>query len=291
MIKNLISGCIVGIANIIPGVSGGTIIVLTGLFDKTMESISNLFNFKVSFKEKWKSVLFLLQLALGVGIGLVFFAKILEYLFVHFEVQTLLWFAGLIVFSIPVVKKEEIPNDKINYIYLIIGMAIILLINILGVGSEENIVPLVDLLSKNINFIYILTLLLIGFIGGATMIFPGVSGSMVLLIIGYYHLFKGYIANVTEFSLGMEYFTKIFIPLGFIGIGILLGIGISSLILNKLIKINKRNLMSFILGLIIMSSIVILPTSGYTLFNTLTGIICYFIGGLIVILIDKKLKN
>ena len=235
MIKNLISGCLVGIANIIPGVSGGTIIVLTGLFDKTMESISNLFNFKVSLKEKWKSILFLLQLALGVGIGLVCFAKVLEYLFVHFEVQTLLWFAGLIVFSIPVVKKGEIPNDKINFIYLILGMLLILLINYFGGGSEENIVPLSELLSKNISIIYILILLLIGAIGGATMIFPGVSGSMVLLILGYYHLFKGYIANVTEFTLGIDYFTKILIPLGFIGIGILLGIGISSLILNKLI--------------------------------------------------------
>ena len=289
MLKNMISGCLVGIANIIPGVSGGTIIVLTGLFDKTMESISNLVNFKVSLKEKWQSILFLLQLALGVGIGLVFFAKALEYLFVHFEIQTLLWFTGLIVFSIPVVKQQEIKNEKINFIYLILGMLLILLINYFGGGSEENIVPLSELLSKNINLIYILILLMLGFIGGSTMIFPGVSGSMILLILGHYHLFKGYIANVTEFTLGMNYFTKILIPLGIIGIGILFGIGISSLILNKLMKINKRNLMSFIIGLIIMSSIIIIPTSGYTLLNFITGVICYLFGGLIVILINKKL--
>ena len=47
--------------------------------------------------------------------------------------------------------------------------------------------------------------------------------------------------------------------------------------------------MSFIIGLIIMSSIIIIPTSGYTLVNIVTGIICYFIGGFIVILINKKL--
>lgn len=290
MIKNIISGCLVGIANIIPGVSGGTIIVLTGLFDRTMESISNLVNLKIKFKDKLKDIFFLLQVGIGILIGLVCFAKVLEYLFVHYEIQTLLWFAGLIIFSIPVVKKSEIPNNKINYFYLILGILLILIINIFGTGSTENIVPLNDLLAKNINLIYILTLVGIGFIGGATMIFPGVSGSMVLLILGYYHLFKGYVANATMFSLGADYL-KIFFPLGFIVLGVLLGIILSSMLLNKLIKLNKVNLMSFIIGLIIMSSIIIIPTSGYNITNIITGIISFLFGGVIVICIEKKLNN
>lgn len=290
MIKNIISGCLVGIANIIPGVSGGTIIVLTGLFDRTMESISNLVNLKIKFKDKLKDIFFLLQVGIGILIGLVCFAKALEYLFVHYEIQTLLWFTGLIIFSIPVVKKSEIPNNKINYFYLILGILLILIINIFGTGSTENIVPLNDLLAKNINLIYILTLVGIGFIGGATMIFPGVSGSMVLLILGYYHLFKGYIANATMFSLGADYL-KIFFPLGFIALGVLLGIVLSSMLLNKFIKLNKVNLMSFIIGLIIMSSIIIIPTSGYNVTNIITGIISFLFGGAIVIYIEKKLNN
>lgn len=290
MIRNIISGCLVGIANIIPGVSGGTIIVLTGLFDRTMESISNLVNLKIKFKDKLKDIFFLLQVGIGILIGLVCFAKVLEYLFVHYEIQTLLWFTGLIIFSIPVVKKSEIPNNKINYFYLILGILLILIINIFGTGSTENIVPLNDLLAKNINLIYILTLVGIGFIGGATMIFPGVSGSMVLLILGYYHLFKGYVANATMFSLGADYL-KIFFPLGFIALGVLLGIILSSMLLNKLIKLNKVNLMSFIIGLIIMSSIIIIPTSGYNITNIITGIISFLFGGVIVICIEKKLNN
>lgn len=290
MIKNIISGCLVGIANIIPGVSGGTIIVLTGLFDRTMESISNLVNLKIKFKDKLKDIFFLLQVGIGILIGLVCFAKVLEYLFVHYEIQTLLWFVGLIIFSIPVVKKSEIPNSKINYFYLILGILLILIINIFGTGSTENIVPLDDLLAKNINLIYILTLVGIGFIGGATMIFPGVSGSMVLLILGYYHLFKGYVANATMFSLGADYL-KIFFPLGFIALGVLLGIVLSSMLLNKLIKLNKVNLMSFIIGLIIMSSIIIIPTSGYNITNIITGIISFLFGGAIVICIEKKLNK
>ena len=100
MIKNLLGGMAIGIANIIPGVSGGTIIVLLGLFDKTMEAISNVFKIKISFKERMKSFTFLLQVMIGVAIGLVGFAKVLDFLFSTFEHQTLFLFAGLIIFSL-----------------------------------------------------------------------------------------------------------------------------------------------------------------------------------------------
>lgn len=101
MIKNIVGGIFVGVANIIPGVSGGTIMVLLGLFNKLMESISNIFNIKMKLKEKKEDFLFLFQFLIGAAIGLVGFAKILEILFVSFEVQTLYWFIGLILFSIP----------------------------------------------------------------------------------------------------------------------------------------------------------------------------------------------
>ena len=84
MIKNVVCGILVGIANIIPGVSGGTIIVILGLFDKLMESISNVFKLKISFKERLENLWFIMQVLIGAAIGLVAFAKILNYLFVHF---------------------------------------------------------------------------------------------------------------------------------------------------------------------------------------------------------------
>ena len=107
MIKNLIGGILIGIANIIPGVSGGTIIVILGLFDKVMNSISTLFKIKVSFKERLKCLTFLMQIGIGLVIGLVGFAKVLEFLFVKFEMQTLFFFAGLIIASVPMLKKNK----------------------------------------------------------------------------------------------------------------------------------------------------------------------------------------
>lgn len=284
MIKNIISGIAVGVANIIPGVSGGTIIVILGLFDEMMSAISNVFKIKISWKERWESFKFLLQIAIGLAIGLVGFAKILEILFVHAEIQTIMWFVGLILFSIPVLKKEEMNNEKINWIFLIIGVLIIGLLAYFVPSSNEVIVPLNEILGKNLSITYITTLVILGAISGATMIFPGVSGSMVLLVLGWYHLFKGYVANVTSFE------PKILIGLIFIALGIGIGFITSAKLTNWLLKKYHNQTMSLIFGLIIMSAIVIIPTSGYSIMTIITSILSLLFGGSVVILIDK-LKN
>lgn len=284
MIRNLIGGILIGIANIIPGVSGGTIIVILGLFDKVMNSISTLFKIKVSFKERLKCLTFLMQIGIGLVIGLVGFAKVLEFLFVKFEMQTLFFFAGLIIASVPMLKKQEMDNSKIKPIYFILGILLIGIIAFLNPGESGNIVKLETLLNTKLGLTYLLSLIGIGAISGATMIFPGISGSMVLLVIGKYHLFKGYVANLTTFEL------NILIPLIFIAIGVGLGIILSAKITSYLLKNFKQNTMSFIIGLIIMSSIIILPTNGYSLINTLSSIIMFIIG-CILIVVFEKVKN
>lgn len=272
-----------GIANIIPGVSGGTIIVILGLFDKMMESISNLFKIKISFKERMDSFIFLCQIGIGLVIGLVGFAKVLEFLFVKFEMQTLFFFTGLIIASVPMLKKQEL-DGKINWIYLILGVSLIGIIAFLNPGENGNIATLDTLLSTDLEITYLLSLVMIGAIAGATMIFPGVSGSMILLVIGKYHLFKGYVANVPTFDL------KILIPLMFIAIGVGIGVLLSAKITTYLLKTFKTNTMSFIIGLIIMSSVIILPTTGYDLINSITSILMFIIGCLLILGLDK-IKN
>ena len=281
MIRNLLGGIAVGVANIIPGVSGGTIIVLLGLFDNLVESISNIFNFNIKVKDEKKDVLFLFQFLIGAAIGLVGFAKILEILFVKFEVQTLYWFIGLILFSIPMLKRKEMDGQKINWLFLLIGIALIGGLVLIAPGEEGNIVPLKELLAKDLNIGYCLILVGIGAIGGASMMFPGVSGSMVLLVLGYYHLFKGYVANVTTFEL------NILIPLVFIAIGVGIGVVVSAIITNYLLKHYKRNTMSFILGLIIMSAITIIPRVTYNVPLIISSIICFIFGGAVVLLFDR----
>ena len=283
MIKNVVCGILVGIANIIPGVSGGTIIVILGLFDKLMDAISNVFKLKISFKERLENLWFIMQVLIGAAIGLIAFAKILNYLFVHFELQTIALFAGLILLSLPMLKKEEMDGKKINILFFILGVLTIGIINYLSPGEEGNIVTYEELISKSLTPAFIGLLILMGVIGGATMIFPGVSGSMVLLVLGWYHMFKGYVAAVTTFDI------KILIPLIFIALGIGLGIIFSAKLTSFLLKKYKTNTMSFILGLIIMSAIVIFPLKKelYTFGNIITSVITFILGGGLIILLEK----
>lgn len=283
MIKNVVCGILVGIANIIPGVSGGTIIVILGLFDKLMDAISNVFKLKISFKERLENLWFIMQVLIGAAIGLIAFAKILNYLFVHFELQTIALFAGLILLSLPMLKKEEMDGKKINILFFILGVLTIGIINYLSPGEEGNIVTYEELISKSLTPAFIGSLILMGVIGGATMIFPGVSGSMVLLVLGWYHMFKGYVAAVTTFDI------KILIPLILIALGVGLGIIFSAKLTSFLLKKYKTNTMSFILGLIIMSAIVIFPLKKelYTFGNVITSVITFILGGGLIILLEK----
>lgn len=275
MIKNIISGIIIGVSNIIPGVSGGTVIVLLGLFNKTMESIDNLFKKKTNKKE---SIIFLSQLAIGIIIGIVSFAKLLEIFFKYIPTQTIFWFVGMIIFSIPIFVRKEMKNVKMNNMWAIIGILLIGFLFIFSPAKQSLVIS--DF--PNITIPFLLTLIIVGFIGGGSMIFPGISGSMILLIIGKYYLFKSYIANVGSLKL------EILIPLAFIGIGILIGIVLSAKMINWLLKNYKTKTLSFIFGLILMSSMSIIPIDEkYSLLTLVTSILSLLFGGIIVTFLDK----
>ncbi len=282
MIKNIFGGILIGIANIIPGVSGGTIMVLLGLFDQTMEAISNVFKLKISFQDRMKNFLFLLQIVIGVAIGLVVFAKVLDFLFSHFEHQTLFLFAGLIIFSLPMLKKQELKNSKVSIPFFIIGIFIIGLLAFFSPEKKEVVVPLSDLLSKNLDLAYILILIIMGAISGASMLFPGISGSMVLLVLGYYYLYKSYVSNVTSFE------PMVLIPLIFIALGVGIGIIISAKLTTYLLEKYRTKTMSFILGLVLMSGIVIIPLKGYDVITIISSIICFAIGSIFIMMFNKK---
>ena len=284
MVKNFFGGIAVGVANIIPGVSGGTIMVILGLFDKTMEAISNIFKIKISFKERMKYLGFLIQVMIGVAIGLVVFAKILDYLFSHFEHQTLFLFSGLIIFSLPMLKKQELKGKKISIPLFIIGMLIIGVLAYFSPEKKEVVVPLEELIDKDLNLGYIFILVIMGAISGAAMLFPGISGSMVLLVLGYYYLYKSYVSNVTSFE------PMVLVPLIFIAIGVAIGIVGSAKLTHYLLKNQRTKTVSLILGLVLMSGIVIIPTSGYDISITVSSIICFIVGSGFILLFDRLRK-
>ncbi len=277
MIKNLIGGIAVGIANVIPGVSGGTMMVILGIFNHTMEAISGVF--KKDNPKRKDDILFLLQVLIGAAIGLIGFAKVLEFLFDHYPTQTMYWFIGLIAFSIPLFLKGEMKGEKIKIVPLLCGLVIIFGLEFLNPGEGSvNVNPAFPA----VTFILCLKMIVVGMIGGATMLMPGVSGSMVLLIIGEYYLFKSYLANVTSFQL------NVLVPLVFIGIGVIIGIILSAKVCDYFIKRYKAGFLSFILGLIIASSLVLIPfTAHYDVMVVISSALALIFGGVIVLGLGK----
>ena len=273
--KNILNGILIGIVNPIPGVSGGTIMMMLGIYEKVTLYINNLFSNK---KIKMKELFYLLQVACGLLVGIVVFANILQILYKLYLPQTLFCFSGIILFCIPSLIKKEMPHKKFNYFYFILGFLIIF---ILYYFSKHT--TLLYFSDDKVTMSILIQMFLIGTINGGATIFPGISGSMLLLVLGRYYIYNYYLSKINTFDI------NIIIPVIFIFLGILFGMILSSKISNYLLRKYKRKTMSLILGFIISSSIVILPFNyDFNILSLTTSILFFFTGGLITLLIAKN---
>lgn len=275
MIKNIIKGVIIGIANIIPGVSGGTMAVSMGIYDKLIHCITHLFS---EFK---KSIQFLFPIFLGAAIGLVGLSFVIEYMFEHIPLPTNLLFIGLIVGGLPAIWKKVKGNTVkgghilsfILFFVLVAGLAAF------GNGKGTDVV-----LNPGIGMAVIL--FLIGMLASATMIIPGVSGSMILLLLGFYNPI---VSEINDFirafaalnGAGLRRGFALFIPLG-------LGIVVGIFAIAKLIEIvfKKFPLYAYwaIIGLIVASPVAILlvgEIGTITVGSVLAGVVCLMIGSVV----------
>lgn len=278
MLREFIAGLSVGIANAIPGVSGGTMLVISGVFEKLTTSVSDVVSKDKTARKN--ALLFLGKIGIGVVIGIVFFAKLLNaVLFKHIPTQTIFWFMGMVAMSVPVFIKREMKSQKLNYVSFILGLFVIGLITYLAPSKQKIVLDSFP----PITFPHFLTMIGIGFVGGSAMIIPGVSGSMLLLIWGKYYLFTSYIAKVTSFQ------PDVIISLIFIVVGLLLGIVFSSKLCKYLFKVALKQTNSFILGLIVASAIALFPIQHltYTFGAILSYVIAFVFGVIIVFVMDK----
>ena len=275
--NSIFGGMFVGIANIIPGISGGTMIVIFNLFDKLTYAVSDIFKRHTDTRKQ--SILLLVKVLLGAAIGIILFAKILGFTLKYYEAETIMCFMGLIMFSVPIIIKEELKGEKFNILFFIIGFAIIIGLEYLQKNTFNNNT------NSTMNLIHFLTMIVLGIIGGATMIFPGISGSMVMLVLGKYELVRSYIDKLTSFDM------EAIISLCFFGIGVIIGIVGSSKITSYLLKNHKGKTMSLIIGFIIASAL-ILPFNlenhiKFTTMKICSLIIWFIIGGMIIYYINR----
>lgn len=272
MIKNILKGMVMGMANIIPGVSGGTMAVSMGIYDKLIHCITHL------FKEFKESVKFVLPIGIGMLIALVGLSFVITPAFEYFPLQTNGLFIGLIVGGLPAVWKKVKGNSiKISHVIpcllffaLVIGMA--------AMGESEGAAA--DL---SLSFISIIKMFVVGIIASATMVIPGVSGSMMLLVLGYYNPI---VATIKEF---VEALVSFNIPELFRCCGILVPMGIGIVVgifaIAKLIEIifAKFPLQAYwaIIGLIVASPFGILMVSELgtiTVVNVIASFVTFVIG-------------
>lgn len=272
MIKNILKGIVVGLANVIPGVSGGTMMVSMGIYDKLIHCITHLFSeFKKSFK-------FLLPIFIGIGIAVVVVPFGIEYLFQKFPLQTNLAFIGLILGGLPAVWGK-VKGSSIKVGHIIAGLLFFALVaGLAAMGETEG--KSADL---SLDFISIIKLFGVGIVASATMVIPGISGSMMLLLIGYYHPILETITNFISavFAFDMDGILQGIGILAPFGVGVVLGI----FAIAKLIEIifQKFPLYAYwaIIGLIISSPVAILLVSEMgtiTIVSVITSVITFGIG-------------
>ena len=272
MIKNILKGMVIGIANMIPGVSGGTMMVAMGIYDKLIHCITHLFT------ELKKSILFLLPIAIGMGIAVVGGAFGLEYLFENFPLQTNLLFIGLIIGGLPAIWKK-VKGNKVKTGHIIAGLIFFGIVAAMAVmGETEG-----NAADMTFNLLNVIKLLGVGVVAAATMVIPGVSGSMMLLLMGYYNpiltAITDFISAAVAFDMkGIMQGVGVLAPFG---IGVVVGI----FAIAKLIEIifEKFPLYAYwaIIGLIVASPVAIIAMNSFpaiTFVGVLTGAVALVIG-------------
>lgn len=189
-----IKGMGVGIANIIPGVSGGTIALVTGIFERLIYALKSidLQAFKFLFAGKWRSfaqrtdLYFLLAVFSGAIIAIVLLARILGFLFADYPVYIWSFFFGLILASVYFVGKTVERWHLSVYLFFATGTVIALMFTFLTPATE------------NAGFFY---LMICGVVAVCSMILPGLSGSFVLILMGNYQLVAIDAINNRDFSI------------------------------------------------------------------------------------------
>ena len=279
--KIFMKGIFMGIADAIPGVSGGTIALLLGIYEELITTISNIkiSLFKILTKDGlsvfWKkgNLGFLFPLLIGIIASLIVFVNIAQYFLDSFPLLVWSFFTGLIIATSYVIFKK-IENFKLKEFILVIiaSMSIILFSKI---SNNEG------LSSTDFSIIYIFVC---GLLASSAMILPGISGSLVLVILGVYEYM---IESLINYNF---YIISTFV------IGAIIGLLLLSKILNKLFLRHKDSTFSIMLGLVIGSVVNIWPWKKYSINQASTEILILsfflaFSAILLIVLIEKVNKK
>ncbi|AIY04283.1 hypothetical protein Plano_0318 [Planococcus sp. PAMC 21323] len=268
--KNIYRGILMGISDLIPGVSGGTIAFILGIYDRLLEAISGFFS------RNWKKQLgFLVPLGIGIVITLLLFSRVIEYLLEQHYEATQFFFMGLIIGVIPyIMKQAEVKKNftaRHMIILLVIGAA---LAATAFIPTEENLAPITTL-TVPVFFMLFFS----GWLASMAMLLPGISGSFILLLLGVY-------------STAINALSTLNIPIVFaIGAGVIAGFIVSSKAIQYLLQHFTYVTYAAIIGLIIGSLFVVFPGFSSDSTTLITSLVTFGLGLSFTLLFSSPKKT
>lgn len=277
---NMAKGGAIGLAMIIPGVSGGTLAVLLGVYDKIIDSVGNLFK---KFKE---SFLFLLPIALGAVLAFAALYYPLKYALIYAPFPTIMLFAGLMLGSIPDLIKKSEKNGFKKFDTIGLALACLLVIGICFIPNLGDVN-----LSADMEVWQYFLLLFMGMLASCALVVPGVSGSMLMLIFGYY---QPLLATISALKVS---FGHSLLVLATFAVGLVIGFFTIAKLMQFLLKRFRRATYWSIVGFVIGSIPAVIITFFHEYAHDLTaylsplqislGVICFVLGAIATYLLAR----
>lgn len=242
---NILKGFGMGTSDLIPGVSGGTIALLLGIYDDFISSVSGLFS-----KRFWPSFKFLLPILLGMGLAIALLSNLFNYLLSYHEIPTMFFFTGLIIGIIPYLLKTSNFKQTFktkHYLMILIGIIILVIITLLNNGDKHSGETL------TLSFGLIIKYFIAGMFASSAMLLPGISGSFMLLVFGAYGTVMFSISELVNLN-----FTALPILI-IVGLGILTGFMLSSRMIQYFLHHHTTMTFALIIGFVIGSIYAVFP--------------------------------
>ncbi|MGN0599975.1 MAG: DUF368 domain-containing protein [Oscillospiraceae bacterium] len=263
-----LKGIAIGIANAVPGVSGGTIAVITKIYDKLLAAITP------NIKKLIKNLPFLIPVGLGMLIGILAAAKVLGFLFDEYNVPTQMFFIGVVIGSIPMIYKECTAEKKLSAVCIAPFAAGILVMVAMALLS-----PAESTASGGLDLAGGIILFISSVLAAAAMIIPGISGALIFKVLGAYDMVIG---AVNDFNIPI---------LLVVAFGAVVGIFAAAGLITMLLKKFRRGTYCLIGGLIIGSIPSIFPGNFAFDVQGIVGIIMLIVGIAVPFLTELPTKK
>ena len=241
-ISLFLKGLAIGTAAIIPGISGGTIAFMLGIYDRLIDAIVHI---KKDFK---KSVSILIPTGLGIVIAIGALTFPMGLALEYAPLPTVALFAGFILGSLPTLRKAlPAKFSTTDWTYVLIPALVAILLGVFSVVGELDASSILE----GDAFLPKLTLVVVGFLGVSAFVVPGISGSMLLLTIGFYEPVLNSLERLIKNIFNVQGLLPEIINFILLGVGALIGFVVISLVMSILFKKYKNEINLAIYGFII----------------------------------------